>query len=507
MTNIKILLDTNVIVSREGRYVRHEDIGRLFYWLDQLGYKKCIHPITRSELSNHADPKVVQAMQVKSDNYYTIQSPAQISPEVQKISAEHDKNQNDINDSTLLNEVYSNRVDCLITDDLKIHKKAALLNIDDKIYTVEKLLEKIITENPSLVDYRVKSVQKKLFGEINLQDTFFDSFRADYEEFDEWFNSKSEETAYVYEDDGNLEAFLYIKLESQSESYHNITPVFLPKKRLKIGTLKVQVTGLKIGERFIKIIFDNALQYKVDEIYVTIFEKTHAHGSLIFLLEQYGFKFWGIKKTTNGDERVYVRKFINTQPSLDEPKSSYPFVKKNADVYFTCINQVYHTEFFPDSILKTESPLGFIEQQPHRNAISKPYISHAPTRTMKPGDIIVFYRNGGFRDGVVTTIGIVDSVIDNIKDPVEFIRACRKRSVFDQAGLVKMWNKNPKYRPFVLNFLYAYSLPRRINLAKLIDLGIIQSVTNMPRGFQKIPWDHFMKIIKESKSDESIIVD
>ena len=39
-------------------------------------------------------------------------------------------------------------------------------------------------------------------------------------------------------------------------------------RRLKVGTFKVESTGFRLGERFVKIIFDNALQRNVDEIYV-----------------------------------------------------------------------------------------------------------------------------------------------------------------------------------------------------------------------------------------------
>ena len=37
----------------------------------------------------------------------------------------------------------------------------------------------------------------------------------------------------------------------------------------------------------------------------------------------------------------------------------------------------YHTELLPDSILNTESPADFIEQEPHRNAIRKVYVSRS----------------------------------------------------------------------------------------------------------------------------------
>lgn len=42
---------------------------------------------------------------------------------------------------------------------------------------------------------------------------------------------------------------------------------------MKIGMLKVEFMGFKLGECFLKIIFDNVLVNKVEEIYVIIFDK------------------------------------------------------------------------------------------------------------------------------------------------------------------------------------------------------------------------------------------
>src|SRR5690606_41146356 len=77
-------------------------------------------------------------------------------------------------------------------------------------------------------------------------------------------------------------------------------PIFFkPKKRLKVGTFKVISNGVRLGERFMKIIFDNALARKVDEIYVTIFEKRDEQQRLIALLEE-----WGFQKYRSEERRV-----------------------------------------------------------------------------------------------------------------------------------------------------------------------------------------------------------
>ena len=170
----------------------------------------------------------------------------------------------------------------------------------------------------------------------------------------------------------------------------------------------------------------------------------------------------------------------------------------------------YHTELFPDSILRTESPMDFIENQPHRNAISKVYISRSIERGLESGDVILFYRTGGYPAyyrSVITTIGIVENVIDNIQTEEEFIRLCRKRSVFTDAELSKHWNFNRRNRPFIVNFLYVYSFPNRITRQELIEMGVILDVYKGPRGFTQIAADDLKNILREGQADESIAVD
>ena len=159
----------------------------------------------------------------------------------------------------------------------------------------------------------------------------------------------------------------------------------------------------------------------------------------------------------------------------------------------------------PDSILSNESPTEYIEQESYRNAISKVYICRSYVRDINPGDIIIFYRTGGYYKSVVTTIGIVENVITHIKNSEELIRLCRKRSVFTDAELIEQWNYHPYNKPFIVDFLYAYSFPHRINLQRLIELGIISDINSAPRGFTKISYQQFIQIIEETKSNENII--
>jgi hypothetical protein len=365
-----------------------------------------------------------------------------------------------------------------------------------------------MAENPDLADYKVLAVRKALFGQIDVRLDFFDSFREEYdgEAFNKWFNRKADEYAYVCHEGERLAAFLYLKVEGPAENYGDIEPRFKSKRRLKIGTFKVELNGYKLGERFLKIIFDNALLQKVDEIYVTIFPRTIEQQRLTRLLEDFGFQNWGIKNNAYGSESVYVRDMKPVFAS-DDPKLSFPYLSRSSRAFIVPIYGEYHTSLLPDSILRTESPADYIEQEPHRNAIRKVYVSRSRFRDLRRGDTIVFYRTGGFYKAVITTLGIVDGVHRQIRDEDHFVSLCRKRSVFSDDELRKQWNYKGWDRPFIVGFLYAYSLPRRPNMEELIKNGIIRDVNSAPRGFEQLTAEQFSRILELSNADPRIVVD
>lgn len=502
---MKILLDTNIVIHREAATVIDEDIGVLFRWLDNLHYTKCIHSVTLEEIEKHGDPKVRKSLKVKLTNYNVLKTRAPMSDTVHRILGPLDKNQNDLNDTIIINELYCERADALITEDKRLLDKVSLLGVSDKVYTINAFLEKVNAENPELADYKVLSVRKSLFGTLDLSDDFFASFKEDYPGYEKWFNKKADEPVYVCLSENKPIALLYLKIESRDEDYSDVSPPMSKKRRLKIGTFKVALNGFRLGERFLKIVFDNTLRFKVEEIYVTTFNKRIEQQQLINLFEEYGFHLHGYKSGPGGKESVYVRPLTKTA-DRSNPKLTYPLFSTAGRILIVPIYPQYHTELFPDSILRTESPMGFVENEPHRNAISKVYISRSIYRNLSSGDVILFYRTGGYYKSVVTTIGIVEKVIDRISNEDDFIRLCRKRSVFTDEELSRHWNRYPGSRPFIVNFLYVYSFPKLINMKRLIEIGVIPSVDDAPRGFTPISEKKLRDILRECNVDESIIV-
>lgn len=496
------LLDTNIVIHREGIKGASQDIGLLFKWLDRCHYRKCVHTITIEEIKKNPNKDTVNTFLTKLDSYEQIEIPSPLEESVEKLSSEMDVNENDKNDSLLLNEVCSGRVDIFITEDKKIHRKAAQLNVSDRVFTIDSFLEKACAENPTLINYKVLNVKQVKFGTLSLDDPFFDSLKNDYDDFNKWFLRKYDETAYVTINESNkrLLSFLYLKVEDATENYSDITPIFKPKKRLKVGTFKVISNGFRLGERFLKIIFENAIENNVDEIYVTAFNHDDGQRRLIELLTQWGFTLWGNK----GEELVYVR---DMKPifNLSNPRLCFPFFSKNRQAYITAIYPEYHTDLLPDSILKNESSEDYSEALAHRDSLNKVYVSRAFGKRPEHGDLLVFYRTGGLYQSVITTICVVDEVKD-FSSVDDFKKYCKKISVFTDKELLDFWNYKST-KPFAIKFLYNYSFPQRLNMKKLIDLGVLKGVDDAPRGFHPISREHLELILKETKTDGRFVVD
>ncbi|MCX6564989.1 MAG: PIN domain-containing protein [Candidatus Aminicenantes bacterium] len=505
---MRVLLDTNILIHRETANVVRPDIGDVFRWLDRIGADKCIHPRSIEEIRRHQDPRVVQSFEAKLRSYYQLQTLARDTLEILRIR-ESDRSRNDTIDTDLICEVYANRVELLLSEDKGIHDKAQALGIEDRVLCIETFLEQAMREHPELVDYHVLSVKQELFGNINVNEPFFDTFRNDYPAFDQWFNRKADEVAYVCRsEDNTILAFMYLKPESIMEVYSDIIPIFLPRRRLKIGSFKVAHYGFKLGERFLKIVFDNALRFSTEEIYVTIFENTVEQKCLIALLENWGFSKYGVKNSGYGEEGVWVRSFVPI--ALEQyPASTYPYMSLAARKFIVSIRPEYHTKLFPDSILNTESPLDFVEDQPYSNAIRKAFISRSYYRDLRCGDIIVFYRTGdgvapAHYTAVATTLGVVESIRTEIHDFNDFRRACKGVSVFSDDELRQQWDYNQHNRPFVVQFLCTYSLPRRPNLAKMKEEGVL---IEYPRGFEPLTNEGFIRLLEISDARNCPVVD
>ena len=123
-----------------------------------------------------------------------------------------------------------------------------------------------------------------------------------------------------------------MKVETKDD-FDIIPPLVLKgEKILKVGTFKINAHGSKLGERFIKLIFDKMIEENITKSYVTIYEK---QGTLISLLTKYGFNYYGTKK----GEKVYLKDFNKI---TGEVKKDYPIVrlKRNKKIFTFYISRI-----------------------------------------------------------------------------------------------------------------------------------------------------------------------
>ena len=501
---MRALLDTNIIIHRENIKVTNLSIGQLFYWLDILHCEKLIHPYTVKELRKYPIEQIQLLYDAKLPAYTQMRSIAKQTPDFIELLNDTPKTDNDAIDNQLLFELYCGRADILITEDRKMRIKAERLGISDKVFTINSFIAKAMAENPDLIEYKFLSVRKEYFGKIDVKNHFFDTFRDSYPGFEKWFSKKCDEEAYICRNDrGEYLGFLYLKTEEKNENYIDINPVFSPMRRLKVGTFKVEASGFRLGERFIKIIFDNALERHVDEIYVTLFMDRPELKALYDLFLRWGFYEHGTKRT-NGKEEVVLVKKLGVYDNTLTPKQNFPNLEYSHQKFFLPIEAKYHTSLLPDSQLKTENEVDFLGEQPQKYALQKVYISFSYKRNMKPGDFLGLYRNGttpGRKayESVISTIGIIDEVAYDFKNKEEFLKYCENRTVFSSNELENFWNTK-KDSLLVIKFIYVKSLCKRLTLSYLWNKGIIRPY-NGPRPFDSISDSNFNLLLKDSNTE------
>lgn len=344
------------------------------------------------------------------------------------------------------------------------------------------------------------SFSYKKFKEINLGDNFFDSLKNDYEEFEEWFRKKAEDYAYIQMIDGKIEGFLYLKIENGNIT--DITPNIKCDKAVKIGTMKINPHGTRLGERFIKKSLDFAINNNIRYIYVTVFEK---HDKLINLYEKYGFSDYGTKKTNNGTEKALVK---NLDLNFDDSILNYPKINFNSDIYLLGIYPDFHTRLFPDSILNNES-FDIVKDVSHTNSIDKIYICRMQgISNLKKDDLILIYRTSD-QKGPAAYRSVVTSIctVQDIKSTREFDcfqdyeNYCKNYSVFNKRELQTFFNSRREY--FIIKMSYNIAFPKKVIRKKLIEeVGIDE---NKYWGFFQLTEEQSKEIISMGQVNKNYV--
>lgn len=306
----------------------------------------------------------------------------------------------------------------------------------------------------------------KKFSDINLDDAFFDSLKADYPGtvnstgFTAWFKKKSDNgaTALIFEDAMGISAFVALKSENEEIKMQGST---LPaENRMKVSTLKISERhrGERYGEGAIGLMLWKWQATGFNQIYVTVFDK---QSTLIAQLERFGFKKIGYN--LNG-EGVYLK----DKRSLDfsNPYLSFPFIKSGFDYAgYLIIEDNYHDTMFAYSELANnkldlQNKIG----NSVSNGLSKIYVGKAPVQNHKIGEPIFIYRKdtrGGYGTkyrSCITSYAVVTDVIQAkakgcyLMSFDDLIKRIGNKSVFNEQELQRQYNEY--YSVSIVELLY-----------------------------------------------------
>ena len=322
----------------------------------------------------------------------------------------------------------------------------------------------------------------KLFSDIDLSDSFFDSLKEDYpvggkvKPFDVWFQEKAQEgrTALVFDDEIGIGAFLCIKNETEPIILQDRT---LPQKnRCKITTIKIaeRFRGQRLGEGAIGLVLWKWQDLGLEEIYVTVFDK---HDLLVAQLTKFGFLKVGYN--SNG-EGVYLRS--RKKVDYRDPYKSFPFIRPSFEnAGYLCVNDLYHDTLFPYSELKNTLQTSVALSV--RNGLSKIYVGAQYTvPPYKIGEPILIYRihtgTGTKRyKSCLTSFCVVTNVIavkrngQNLMTFDELLARIGNKSVYDKSELQTRYKEFKNM--FVVEMLYYgyFGEGHNINMDTLEAMG------------------------------------
>lgn len=488
---MNILLDTNIIIPLEDtNRVLDSSFAELRKLSAEQQHCLYIHPMQFDDINRDKNQVRREIVLSRLRQYSQIENPPILSVQECNELGLSQSNDNDMVDNHVLFALYRGAVHLLVTNDEGIHKKALRIGIQDKVYRLEQFLLLLRRYTSVPFSFNYTGVKERFLYEIDKNQPFFESLRESYAGFDEWFQkcAQSKRKCWCIEDGNSKVVAICIYKHEQDTRLTDDGEIF-HGRILKLCTFKVDASarGKKLGERLMYIAFDYCVKNNIDWVYL------HTYGeeqkTLVGLCEEYGFYCLGKYK----QDDVYIkpmRLMDDTCDSLDSLIRYYPYFKDNESVqkFIVPIQPQYHEDLFPDfSIMKGslfEKDQSLYSCQ--GNTIKKAYLCHSRVKSIRKGDLILFYRSKDRKS--IQCMGIVENVLFS-EDINEVFPTIAKRTVYKYSDLQKILNK----KTLVILFRYV-ALDKEISSQAIANAGIkgyIQSI-------RQIDNEQYSKLIHEN---------
>lgn len=491
---LRFLLDTNVLIPLQDSLQVLEGYLANFVRLASIGgHQLMYHPanIADFERDSNVERRQRNLQRIKQypalhDHAICLWNTSETSP-------------NDACDNELLYALHCDAVHALITEDRGIHAKARARGLAHRVYTVQtaedwlkRLHETSQIVLPNIQDVPLYSLTPELGG------AFFDSLRDGYpavkgrDGFDDWFRRKAREDrhAWVYrENNGDLGAICIYQI--QNDEVLNDAGEVLVGLALKLCTFKVgePVRGRKVGELFLKAAFRFATENRCEHLFITA--NAESQGYLIQVLMDFGFEERGAYR---GDV-VLVKPHPVIQPPTDgiDPteyvRRYFPHYRSDSSVqkFLVPIQPQFHRTLFPDYAgiqAQLFAPMGNVG-----NAIKLAYLCHAQTRSIRSGDVLLFYRTND--EKAVTSIGVVDK-FEVSSDGAQIASLVSRRTVYSLDEIDELATRPTK----IILFRLIGHLANAVSYGQLMQDGV---VTGPIQSIRKVSDVSFSRVLAASR--------
>jgi len=497
---MNVLIDTNIFIYREDYQVVPSSLSSLLRLFEENSVRILVHPMSREDIKR--DPNVTRE-RISSSKFSAY--PELVSPPVSHEDSGFigivgaPGTTREIVDNELLYAIYKDAVDFFITSDAEILRKAEKAGLADRVFNVDEGLEFFKAQFVHHTSAPTPAIRLVPVYNLSLSDPIFDSLKADYPEFEIWWKKISREGRKVWvsqKPDKSLGALLILKEEN--EPIDSMPPLG-KRRRLKISTLIVKHMGQKIGELFLKLAINHAIENNINEVYLTHYVKPN--DELVSLLDQYGFI--KVARTNNGEDVVskflkptVPRKELEDLPPVKLNRRYYPSFYDGPRVrkHIIPIRPEYHDRLFIEYRYRTPGLMEAAgELIVEGNTIKKAYICHARSKKLQEGDVLLFYRS---RDRVLTSVCSVDKVFRGIDSYEEVIKLVGKRTVYSKNELTNLVSHGPV---MIILFFLHFELKNYIRLAKLQKARI---TLRAPQSVMEISDERYRQILKMGGLDE-----
>ena len=314
MNRVRALIDTNVLIALE-------DPGRTEPLAANFA-RRCIaggiaihvHQATLDDFNRDSNERR-RSVSTSRIGKYPCLAPIPLPP-WEELQARFGpiRTQNDRVDVALLHTLSIDAVDILVSQDAGLHRRVSGGALEERVLTLADAVAWLkALQDP--VDDGLAQVEDVPAYSLNSDDPIFDSLRADYDTFSQWWTSKCiaghRSCWVVIGSRGLLDGLVVRKSESA-----DAVGLDADRRALKLCTFKVaaEAHGHKVGELLLRKALWHAQLNEFDAVYLTTYPTQTA---LLDLLVRYGFSRVG----SNDAGELVVSKPLS-RARLDAPEDA-----------------------------------------------------------------------------------------------------------------------------------------------------------------------------------------